>query len=164
MTTTHSPATSPVRSTLDVDARDVLRDNLQPVLRNLVDLHLVGKQAHWVVVGPQFRSVHLHLDELIDAWRRWSDEVAERMATVGVVPDGRPERVAGDSPFDALPDGWIKDREVVALFSDRLEAVGRDIRSRTTVVEEVDQPSADLLTEILTGIEEQLWMVSAQLG
>lgn len=164
MSVTHAPSTSPVRSTLDEDARAVLTDNLQPVLRDLVDLALVGKQAHWVVVGPQFRTIHLHLDELLEQWRLWGDAVAERMSTVGVVPDGRPERIAGDARFDALPDGWIQDREVVAIFSERLEQVGRDLRSRIAAVEGVDQVSADLLTEILTGLEEQLWMVSAQMG
>lgn len=164
MTATSTRAYSPVRSTLDDDARDVLATHLQPVLRDLVDLSLVGKQAHWAVVGPQFRTVHLHLDELIIQWRLWSDSVAERMSTVGIVPDGRPERIVEDARFEALPDGWIKDRDVVEIFSSRLEAVGRAVREHMPPVEDVDQVSADLLTEILTGIEEQLWMVSAQLG
>ena len=37
---------------------------LQATLVELIDLALVGKQAHWSVVGPQFRSIHLELDEI----------------------------------------------------------------------------------------------------
>lgn len=59
--------------------------DLQAALVELVDLALVGKQAHWNVTGPQFRSVHLELDEIVALARASSDRVAERIATVGVV-------------------------------------------------------------------------------
>ena len=32
---------------------------LQDSLVDLIGLALVGKQAHWNVIGPRFRSVHL---------------------------------------------------------------------------------------------------------
>ena len=37
---------------------------LQATLLDLVDLALTGKQLHWSVVGPNFRPLHLQLDEL----------------------------------------------------------------------------------------------------
>ena len=49
----------------------------------------MAKQAHWNLVGRQFHDVHLHLDELVDTARKYSDEVAERAAAIGVSPDGR---------------------------------------------------------------------------
>ena len=42
---------------------------LQATLVEFIDLALVGKQAHWSVVGPQFRSIHLELDEIVDLAR-----------------------------------------------------------------------------------------------
>ena len=42
-------------------------DSLQPTMLDLIDLHLVGKQAHWTVVGENFQPVHERLDILIDA-------------------------------------------------------------------------------------------------
>ncbi|EUA58454.1 starvation-inducible DNA-binding protein/fine tangled pili major subunit [Mycobacterium intracellulare 1956] len=47
-----------------------LATNLQRVLVNLVELHLQGKQAHWNVIGSNFRDLHLQLDELVDAAAR----------------------------------------------------------------------------------------------
>ncbi|MBZ4518154.1 DNA starvation/stationary phase protection protein, partial [Mycobacterium avium subsp. hominissuis] len=46
--------------------------NLQRVLVDLVELHLQGKQAHWNVIGSNFRDLHLQLDELVDAAREAS--------------------------------------------------------------------------------------------
>ena len=56
--------------TQSVFKRDILSDKnndkvsglLQQNLVNLIDLALLLKQAHWNVVGPNFRSIHLQLD------------------------------------------------------------------------------------------------------
>ncbi len=71
-----------------------LAADLQRVLVDLVELHLQGKQAHWNVVGPNFRDLHLALDELVDAAREGSDTIAERMRALDAVPDGRSDTVA----------------------------------------------------------------------
>ena len=50
--------------------------------RNLalaIDLERQAKQAHWNVVGTNFRDLHLQLDELVDFARGGSDTIAERM-------------------------------------------------------------------------------------
>ena len=61
---------------------DQLRDNMQKVLVDLIELHVQGKQAHWNLLGSNFRDLHLQLDEIVDAAREFSDEVAERMRAV----------------------------------------------------------------------------------
>ena len=58
--------------------REAVGHELETTLHELVDLSLIGKQLHWAVVGPLFRPLHLHLDELVDSWRELSDAVAER--------------------------------------------------------------------------------------
>src|SRR5690606_24138806 len=71
-----------------------LGDNLQRVLIDLIELASQGKQAHWNVVGQNFRDTHRQLDEVIDAARRFSDTVAERLRALHIVPDGRSDTVA----------------------------------------------------------------------
>jgi len=58
-------------------ASQKLSDNLQAVLVDLLELSIQGKQAHWNVVGKNFRDTHLQLDEIIDAAREFSDTIAE---------------------------------------------------------------------------------------
>ena len=62
---------------IDAEDREVAAE-LQSMLVELIDLALIGKQVHWNVEGPHFRSLHLELDELVDAWRALGDDVAER--------------------------------------------------------------------------------------
>ena len=164
---TSSPAGSPaatdvVRSTLDAAAQEAVRDRLQPLLVDLIDLSLTAKQLHWNIVGTRFKSLHEHLDEVTDQYRMWSDEVAERLTSLGVAPDGRVQRVAGDSPADPAAASWIHQDEVVTEMSDRIEAVARATRERLEGLGDVDLASEDLLIGILNGLEMQLWMFSAQ--
>jgi starvation-inducible DNA-binding protein len=164
MSATRSPAPTAdtVRSTLDAAAKAEVQARLQPLLVDLLDLALTGKQLHWNVVGDRFRSLHEHLDELVDEYRAWADDVAERMTSVGIAPDGRSQRVAGDSPADPAPEGWTHQTEVVAVMADRIEATAKATRSRLRGLADVDVASEDLLIEVLNGLEMQLWMISAQ--
>jgi starvation-inducible DNA-binding protein len=157
-------APAPIRSTLDADAREAVHRRLQPLLVDLVDLSLTGKQLHWIVVGSDFKAVHEHLDELVAQYRTWSDEVAERLTAIGVAPDGRVQRVAGDTPADPAPEGFTDQREVLLAITDRVEAVARATRDRLEGLGDVDVASEDLLIGILDGLEAQLWMLSAQLA
>jgi starvation-inducible DNA-binding protein len=72
-------------------------------LVDLLDLALIGKHAHWNVEGRLFRSVHEELDELVDAWRRLADDVAERAVTIGASPDGQVEAIAGATELEPFP-------------------------------------------------------------
>src|SRR5687767_13514207 len=78
-------------------------DNLQQMLVDLTDLHLQGKQAHWNVVGKNFRDLHLALDEVVDAARGFSDDIAERMRAVYVTPDARAATIAARTTLSEFP-------------------------------------------------------------
>ena len=43
---------------------------LQGALVDLLDLSLIAKQAHWNILGPRFRSIHLQLDEVVAKFDR----------------------------------------------------------------------------------------------
>ena len=85
---------------IDAEDREVAAE-LQSMLVELIDLALIGKQVHWNVEGPHFRSLHLELDELVDAWRALGDDVAERAGTLGAAPDGQAATVASQSDHAA---------------------------------------------------------------
>ena len=101
-----SPATSSHLPALaEPHEREAIAHELQSTMQELVDLSLIGKQLHWAVVGPLFRSLHLHLDELVDSWRELSDTVAERAVALGYVPDGQAQAVAAGSPLTPGDEG-----------------------------------------------------------
>ena len=63
---------------------------LQDRLVATLDLQLTLKHVHWNVVGMNFIAVHEMLDPQVDAVRLQSDEIAERIATLGGEPLGTP--------------------------------------------------------------------------
>lgn len=147
--------TSPTGDTAEVAAP------LQATLVELIDLSLQAKQAHWNIVGPGFGGIHIFLDKLTDQFRDWYDEVAERLAAIGVSPDGRTATVAAGTPLEPLPAGQIRDQEVLALFDARLRLVADRVRERLEPVGAHDLASQDLLIGIVQGLEKSDWMLRA---
>jgi starvation-inducible DNA-binding protein len=139
-----------------------LTDSMQAVLVDLIELHLQGKQAHWNVVGKNFRDLHLQLDEIIEAAREFSDEVAERLRALHAVPDGRSDTVAATTTLPEFPHGEIDTAETVDLVVQRLESTVGTIREVHDTVDENDPTSADLLHGIIEKLEQYAWMVGAE--
>jgi starvation-inducible DNA-binding protein len=83
---------------------------LQGTLVDLLDLTLIGKHLHWDVEGRHFRTLHHELDEHVAAWRKLSDDVAERAVTIGASPDGQAETIAGATRLEPLPIGRLSDQ------------------------------------------------------
>lgn len=139
-----------------------LSENLQRVLVDLIELSLQGKQAHWNVVGTNFRDTHLQLDEIIEAAREFSDTVAERMRSLHALPDGRSDVVAETTTLPEFPQGEIATTEVIDLITERIDDVAGTCREVHDAVDDEDPTSADILHAILERLEQLSWMVSAE--
>jgi starvation-inducible DNA-binding protein len=142
--------------------KSVVKD-LQATLVELLDLSLLGKQAHWNVVGSHFRSIHLQLDEIVDIARLSSDRVAERLATIGASPDGRAETVATSSELAPFPEGFVSGIDTVKLVTAAMETISTRLHERITRVGEDDPVSQDILIGTSDEIEKAAWMLRAQL-
>jgi starvation-inducible DNA-binding protein len=139
-----------------------LADKMQLVLVDLLELQLQGKQAHWNVVGKNFRDTHLVLDEIIDAARGFSDTIAERMRALHATPDGRSDTVAATTTLPEFPAGEISTTDTIDLLTERLEGTVATIREVHDPIDEEDPTSADLLHAIIETLEQYAWMVSAE--
>ena len=135
-----------------------LATDLQDTLVELIDLSLQAKHYHWNVTGQEFRGVHLHLDEITDAVRLWYDDVAERLATLDVAPDGRLSTVASATPLASPTAGWQPDAEAVAAMQQRLEEVAARINTRAGAIED-DLVTQGILLEISGGLAKHAWMM-----
>ncbi|ATG55790.1 DNA starvation/stationary phase protection protein [Brachybacterium ginsengisoli] len=139
-----------------------LAKNLQAVLVDLTALQLVGKQAHWNIVGPNFRDLHLNLDEVVDIARASADDVAERMRALHATPDGRPAVVAEQTSLPDFPQGEVLTHEAIDLIVAAVEQTTGTIRHVHDEVDEADPTSADILHGILEKLEQQAWFLSAE--
>jgi starvation-inducible DNA-binding protein len=144
-------------------ASQTLAGNLQAVLTDLIELHLQGKQAHWNLVGTNFRDLHLQLDEIIASARLFADQTAERMRALHGLPDGRSSTVSGRTRLEEFPSGLTSTKDTVKLITARLEQTVKTMRDVHDEVDEEDPTSADLLHAAIERLEQLAWMVNAEI-
>lgn len=156
-TSSHMPAI------MEPHEREALGHELEATLHDLVNLSLIGKQLHWAVVGPLFRPLHLQLDELVDSWRDLSDVVAERAVALGYVPDGQAQAVATGSDIGPVSRTSIEDHAVIWELTNRIAMVSERARTRMDRLSELDVGTQDVLIDVVRKLEEQQWMLRAQL-
>ncbi|WP_460303903.1 Dps family protein [Actinocorallia aurea] len=134
---------------------------LQDTLADLLDLASNAKQVHWNLRGPGFRSLHLHLDEIVDTTRGFADDVAERASALGVSPDGRPVTVAASRP-DPFPPGPITVGGALAAFGALYDGLVPRLRARIAETGPADPVTQDLLISVTAAVEKQAWMLRAE--
>jgi starvation-inducible DNA-binding protein len=146
----------------EFDAPPSLPQNLQKVLVDLIELHLQGKQAHWNLVGTNFRDLHLQLDDIVDTAREASDTIAERMRALNAVPDGRSDTVTASTTLPAFPPAERSTTDTVDLITTRIYAAVDTVRTVHDDVDAADPSTADLLHAIIDDLEKQAWMLKAE--
>ena len=136
---------------------------LQNRLNALTDLHLTLKHVHWNVVGPHFIAVHEMLDPQVDTARQYADEVAERIATLGVSPVGTPGAIVADRDWDDYSIGRAGAIEHLAALDLVYSGVINDYRSAIEELGELDPVTEDLLIGQVGQLEQYHWFVRAHL-
>jgi starvation-inducible DNA-binding protein len=160
MATATTPAHLPA---LGGHEREAVGTQLQDLLLELIDLSLVGKQLHWTITDPLFLSIHRQLDELIDSWREQADTAAERAVAIGYWPDGRAETVAGTVAPLRIERGPLDGPTVLRGVVRRLAEITERSRDRVDRLGELDPISQDVVIGVVRELEQQLWMLRAQL-
>ena len=145
------------------DEKKALGSVLQSALVRLLELGLVTKQAHWNVVGPNFRPFHLHLDEIFAETQANIDTVAERMTALAINPNGQVGDLTGKEVAQ-LEKGNLRDSELLVSYSERLHQVITDLRTGMDEIEDVDTVTADILHQVVAGYEKHLWMLRVQIS
>ncbi|SEC36819.1 Dps family protein [Arthrobacter woluwensis] len=139
-----------------------LARQVQAVLVDLIALGIQGKQAHWNVVGPNFRDLHLQLDEIVAASRLLSDRLAERLRALHAEPDGRTRTITETTTLKEFPPGPVSTDVVVADIGERLQAAAATALAVHDAVDSEDPTTADLLHDVLETLEQLHWMLTAE--
>jgi starvation-inducible DNA-binding protein len=90
--------------------------------------------------------------------------VAERAVALGYVPDGQARAVAAGSPLSPVAAEAIESHAVVRAITDRIAQVSESARERMDRIAERDAVSQDVLIDVVRGLEQQQWMLRAQLS
>jgi starvation-inducible DNA-binding protein len=152
------------RINLDENTRSALIEKGNALLASTLDLQSQVKQAHWNIKGPQFFARHELFDDLAKHLREWSDDLAERVSTLGGQARGT-VRLAGES-------SRLREYDVEAVDGRRhLQVLAERYGDYTRIIREMlesksvrdDVVTEDLLTEIARGSELDMWFLESHL-
>ena len=156
-----TPAGLPTLPTGDAaEVANILQDRLIDV----IDLGLSLKHAHWNVVGPGFMPAHELFDSQADTARRMADEIAERIATFGAIPNGLPEFMVSRRHWDDYSLGWGVSSAHIGALDRVFNRVIAAHRFAITQIAPIDPVTADLLTAQARALEKQQSSLRAHLS
>ena len=136
-----------------------LNKTMQVRLAALVDLGLTLKHVHWNVVGPNFISVHEMLDDFVEKVRDMSDEVAERIRTLGGVPCGTPQKIIDTRHWDDYGVGRDMSQTHLEALESVYAGIVADHRKAIAQAREVDPVTEDLLLGQTGELELMQWFI-----
>ena len=136
---------------------------LQMRIHAFNDLQLTLKHAHWNVVGRDFIGVHEMLDPQIELVRAMIDALAERMATMGVAPNGLPGAMVKARSWDDYEIGRASTTEHLAALDVVYTGVIESMRKTIEEVGELDPITEDILIGQTGELEQFQWFMRSHL-
>jgi starvation-inducible DNA-binding protein len=145
------------------DSAERITALLQDRLNALSDLALTLKHVHWNVVGPNFIAVHTMLDPQVDAVRAMTDDLAERIATLGGSPTGTPGALVAQRDWDDYSIGRATTLQHLAALDVVYAGIIESHRAAIDTTEELDLVTQDLLIGQSQQLEQFHWFIRAHL-
>jgi len=148
------------------DLPGAMRKKLIPMLNqalaDCVDLRSQIKQAHWTVRGVQFIALHELFDQISTAVDGYADTIAERVQQLGGTAQGTARAAAERSALREYPLEAEDGPEHVEALSEALAAFAANCRRAIDASTDMgDAVTADMFTEIASGLDKHLWFVEA---
>lgn len=149
---------------LDEAASEKIISILQNRLSQEQEASLVLKHAHWNVTGPNFIAVHLMIDPQVDAVRDMADETAERIATLGGSPDGRPEAIIRNRTWKGVDlSGRKSTLDYLKALCGFYDSFIADDREAIKELDELDVISSNIIQDHVQKLETFQWFMRSHL-
>lgn len=144
--------------------RQQLCELLNQRLADSMDLYSQAKFAHWNVKGKDFYQVHLLFDTVAEHVEEGIDLIAERVTALGGIARGTIRQAAEASALDEYDLDANSSMEHVRALADRLAEVANSAREAIDQADELeDQATADLFTDIVRQLDQDLYFLEAHL-
>ena len=96
---------------LTEEACNAVSDELDRHLASFVVMYMQYHKYHWMVEGPQFRDLHLFLQEHYEEVNLDLDALAERITLLGRTPSSRLDTYQAKSYCDQEPEDVMRIRD-----------------------------------------------------
>lgn len=139
-----------------------VNETLNTVLANTIILAQATRAAHWNVVGSQFYALHELFGEQYEKLNNGADEIAERIRTLNAVPVSTLAEVV---KVGTLKETAGKTTPAAAALKQLItlhEQAAKQIHAAIHIADEADdEPTEDMLIELLGDCQKMLWMLKA---
>ena len=144
--------------------REKLVAILNQSLADASDLKSQAKQAHWNVKGMSFIALHELFDQVAKEVETMTDDIAERITSLGGTAMGTVRLAAENSSLSEYPHEITDGTAHVDALSTALADFGKKSRANIDKTDKIgDADSADLYTEVSRNIDKLLWFVEAHI-
>lgn len=159
---TRNPLWAKSHDLSEATRREVI-DLLNFHLVDAIDLGMRAKHAHWNVKGSKFIVLHAFFDEVASTINKLTDEVAERIVSLGGTAGGTLQIVHQLSRLPVhSPELW-SGSELLHAFVSALSDFAKSSREAIDQVNTLgDAVSADIFTQIAKTADDLLWRMNAQ--
>lgn len=141
-----------------------LSDETCATMRKHLDRHLAAlwvqyfqyHKHHWLVEGPQFRDLHLFLEDNYNEIHAQADAIAERITLLGYDPTTRMENYVKLAYIEQEPEGVFRIRDGIEADMNNEKAIATEFRkSIKAALEAGDFGTKSMLEEFLFKIEDR---------
>ena len=149
---------------IDEKDRKKIADGLSRLLADTYTLYLQTHNFHWNVTGPMFQTLHLMFETQYTELSLAVDLIAERIRALGFPAPGTYSEFAELSSIKETR-GVPKAEKMIETLVQGQEAIVRTARGIFEVVDAAhDEPTADLLTQLMQIHEKTAWMLRSLLA
>ncbi|WP_461151803.1 Dps family protein [Spirosoma pulveris] len=143
---------------LEAEKRPAINADLQATVVELLELFHDAKQSHWNLRGPLYFPLHEKLQEYADTYREQADLLAERQLQIGHPTDGRPETIVQTANLPKFPAGFLSDRQVLDIMTERIFTIAKRVRSRVeSTAKNGDEVTSNKFQDLSYMLDKQVW-------
>ena len=150
---------------LDDEVVQQLLPKLDEIQATMWTLYHQYQKHHWLVEGPQFRDLHLYLEESYEEVHEYIDRLSERMTALGGIPTSSPVNQAKLSHVEHEPEGTFRIRQMLQHDLKAEATLAAEVRDAIELALELgDHGTKRELEKALTKVENRAHHLDHYLG
>jgi len=123
------------------------------------------QKHHWLVEGPQFRDLHLFLQDAYEGVHKQVDHIAERITALGGIPTSHPAELVKAAYIEHEPEGTFRIRAMLKTDRSAEGQIAERLRETIAEAREAGDPGTEhLLKEVLLEVEDRAHHLDHFLG
>ncbi len=145
--------------------RKAVTELLTEALADTMVLTAKTRKFHWNVTGIHFMQLHLLFDTQYNELSAATDEIAERIRSLGELTIGSLKEVLERATLKENNQSKVSATKMLQELTDDHEAVIRSLRKKIDTIDLLgDTGTADFLTGLLENHEKTAWFLRSHLG